>query len=193
MGVATVNVGGQEVAYLESSGTGRPVLFAHGNSSSSGTWRGMLDGPFGQRYRCLALDLPGHGASAPAPDPATYSLPGYATVLTGFAAGLGASDAVIVGWSLGGHIALEAATAMEELGTGDFTDEVTIVGALTRPLAIPHGEGEQLVNLAFIEQLTIPALWRGKVQVIPGAGHAAHQETPEAFSDLLEQFIADLE
>jgi pimeloyl-ACP methyl ester carboxylesterase len=30
------------------------------------------------------------------------------------------------------------------------------------------------------------------VQVIPGAGHAPQQETPEAFAALLDQFIADL-
>jgi pimeloyl-ACP methyl ester carboxylesterase len=40
----------------------------------------------------------------------------------------------------------------------------------------------------------VPAasLWRGEVQLIAGAGHAPHQETPEQFATLLEQFISDL-
>ncbi|WP_143063702.1 alpha/beta fold hydrolase [Streptomyces sp. Ag109_O5-10] len=40
----------------------RPVALAHGNSSSSRTWRHLPDGGFGRRHRCLAL--PGHGRSA---------------------------------------------------------------------------------------------------------------------------------
>ncbi|HEY3903473.1 MAG TPA: alpha/beta fold hydrolase [Streptosporangiaceae bacterium] len=110
----TVSVGGQQISYAESAGAGRPVVFVHGNSASSGTWQGVLDGSFGQRFRCLAIDLPGHGDSAPAADQAIYSLPGYAGVLAGFAAELGVSDAVFVGWSLGGHIALEAAPSLPQ-------------------------------------------------------------------------------
>ncbi len=105
----TVRGGDQEIAYLSSSGTGEPVIFLHGNSASADTWRPLLDGPFGERFRCLALDLPGHGESPPANDPSLYSLPGYASIVTGFASALDASDAVFVGWSLGGHIVLEAA------------------------------------------------------------------------------------
>ena len=60
------------------------------------------------------------------------------------------------------------------------------------PLAVLQGEGEQLINLDYLRQLKIPTLWRGAVQIIPGAGHAPQQETPEAFAALLDQFIADL-
>jgi pimeloyl-ACP methyl ester carboxylesterase len=102
-----ITVGGKQIAFTQSGGTGRPVIFVHGNSSSARTWRPVMTGPFGQRFRCLAFDLPGHGASAPAESRADYSLPGYAAVLAGFAA-------VIVGWSLGGHVALEAAPALPE-------------------------------------------------------------------------------
>ncbi len=75
---------------------------------------------------------------------------------------------------------------------GRFTDEIAIVAALQRPLAILQGEGEQLVSLDYMNKLTIPSLWRGAVQLIPDAGHAPHQEAPEAFTALLTQFIADL-
>jgi pimeloyl-ACP methyl ester carboxylesterase len=64
--------------------------------------------------------------------------------------------------------------------------------ALGRPLAILHGEGEQLVNLGYLQQLSIPSLWRSRVQLIPGAGHAAHHEAPATFTGLLDQFLADL-
>jgi pimeloyl-ACP methyl ester carboxylesterase len=78
------------------------------------------------------------------------------------------------------------------VGEGRFADQVAIVGTLRQPLAILHGEEEQLVSLDYLQRLTIPTLWRGTVQVIQGAGHALHQEAPETFTVLLEQFIADL-
>ena len=160
-----IDVDGQRIAFAQSEGGGRAVIFVHGNSSSARTWQPVMTGEFGQRFRCLAFDLPGHGSSAPAGDAEDYSLPGYAQVLAGFAAATGAADAVIVGWSLGGHIALEAAPAM------------------------PEAAGYVVFGT---RQLTIPTLWRGAVQLIPGAGHAPHQEEPAAFTALLDQFIADL-
>jgi pimeloyl-ACP methyl ester carboxylesterase len=78
------------------------------------------------------------------------------------------------------------------VGEGRFTDELAIVAGLGRPLAILHGEGEQLVNLAYLQQLSIPSLWRSRVQLIPGAGHALHQEATATFTELLDQFLADL-
>lgn len=264
-------IGGQQIAFMQSKGAGRPVIFVHGNSSSARTWHPVITGWFGQRFRCLAFDLPGHGESGQAPDPAGYSLPGYAAVLAGFAAAAGADGAVIVGWSLGGHVALEAVPALPavagyvifgtppvgaasqlaaaflpnpamntgftatvdaeqarayaatftapgsaldldgfvtdvlrtdgaaraglgaSLGEGRFADEVAIAASMPGPLAILHGEREQLVSLDYLRTLTIPALWRGEIQLIPDAGHAPHQETPDAFASLVEQFITDLD
>ncbi len=265
-----INVDGQRIAFTQSGGGGLAVIFVHGNSSSARTWQPVMTGEFGRRFRCLAFDLPGHGESAKASNGKDYSLPGYAKVLTGFAQATDAADAVIVGWSLGGHIALEAAPALPEaagyvvfgappvasaaqmgaaflpnpamnvgftaavgpaearayagsftaarsalsldeftadilrtdgaaraglfasIGEGRFADEVAIAATLGRPLAILHGEGEQLVSLDYLRRLTIPALWRGAVQLIPGVGHAPHQEAPGPFTHLLDQFIADL-
>lgn len=110
----SMGIAGQRIAYTESPGTGRPVVLVHGNSSSARTWQPLLTGPFGERFRCLALDLPGHGRSAPAARPDAYCLPGYAEVLTDFARATDAAGAIFVGWSLGGHIVLEAAPDLPE-------------------------------------------------------------------------------
>jgi pimeloyl-ACP methyl ester carboxylesterase len=57
------------LAVQESAGQGPPVVLIHGNSSSSRVFSRQLDGPLGQRFRLIAVDLPGHGASDDAKDP----------------------------------------------------------------------------------------------------------------------------
>jgi pimeloyl-ACP methyl ester carboxylesterase len=104
-----INVNGKRIAYYESDGKGQTVLFIHGNSMSGLCFKKQLDSSLGKTCRLIALDLPGHGHSAPAQDPqSAYTLPGYATVVSGFVNMLEIHDAVQVGWSLGGHILLEA-------------------------------------------------------------------------------------
>jgi pimeloyl-ACP methyl ester carboxylesterase len=48
------------------------------------------------------------------------------------------------------------------------------------------------VNLDYLHELTTATLWRGEVQLIHGAGHAPHQETPQQFAALLTDFCGDL-
>ncbi|HWV96905.1 MAG TPA: alpha/beta hydrolase [Xanthobacteraceae bacterium] len=94
----------------ESDGTGRTLVLVHGNSASSKAFAKQFESPLGRTHRVIAFDLPGHGDSDNATDPAaTYNMPGYARVLRDVVKQLGAEDAVFAGWSLGGHIVLEAA------------------------------------------------------------------------------------
>lgn len=265
-----INLAGREIAFRASEGTGRPVILVHGNSCSSRAWSPLLHGGFGERFRCLALDLPGHGDSAPAEDPELYSAPEFAAVLVDFAKATDAEDAVVVGWSMGGHIVLEAAPTLPEaagfvlFGTppvsdpadltrgflpnpamavgfqadvdldaartyaenflapgstvstdefvedilrtdgaarahlfasiqaGRLADEIEIVAQLRRPLAVLHGELDRLISLDYLRSLTMPTLWRGTVQVLPGIGHAPQAEAPRDFADLLAQFLTDV-
>ena len=109
MNAKKVTAGGQQIAYYESSGTGPAVMLIHGNSASSQTFKAQVMGKFGQKYRVVAMDLPGHGESDQAVAPEkTYHMPGYAAVVAGVAQKLGLTGGVFVGWSLGGHVVLEA-------------------------------------------------------------------------------------
>jgi pimeloyl-ACP methyl ester carboxylesterase len=102
------------LAVHESAGQGPPVVLIHGNSSSSRVFSRQLDGPLGQRFRLIAVDLPGHGASDDAEDPSAYSLPGHARAVHSVLDTLGIDEAHFVGWSLGGHVALEMAPDLRE-------------------------------------------------------------------------------
>lgn len=98
-----------EVAVRETYGPGAPIVLLHGNSASSRAYRRQLDGPLGQKHRLVAFDLMGHGQSADAADLSAYLLSGQARTLLAVVEALGLAEAVFGGWSLGGHILLEAA------------------------------------------------------------------------------------
>ncbi len=96
-----------DIAVRDSAGDGPPVLMIHGNSSCKEVFRRQFDSPLALRLRLIAMDLPGHGASSDARDPAkAYTLNGYADAAIEVLAGLGVSRATVFGWSLGGHVAL---------------------------------------------------------------------------------------
>src|SRR5262245_7508317 len=96
------------LAYTDDRGAGPAVLFVHGNSSCKEIFARQLGDARLARFRRIAFDLPGHGASANAPDPErTYAIHGFADAAIALLGALGIERASIVGWSLGGHIALE--------------------------------------------------------------------------------------
>ena len=108
-----LQIGEQVIAGFESPGAGRPVLLVHGNSSSSRIWQKQLQGPLGAEYRLIAIDLPGHGASSAAANPEQdYSSQGYSDCVASIARELGLKDALVVGWSLGGHAVVNAAASL---------------------------------------------------------------------------------
>lgn len=96
------------ISLSETSGSGLPVLMLHGNSAASEAFRMQLAGEPGEAFRLVAVDLPGHGASADAFDPErTYTMPGYADTMVEVLSELGIDRAAVFGWSLGGHVAME--------------------------------------------------------------------------------------
>ena len=61
-----VEVEGHKMAYVE-QGSGRPIVFQHGNPTSSYLWRNILP-QLADLGRCIAVDLIGMGDSAKLPD-----------------------------------------------------------------------------------------------------------------------------
>ena len=107
----SVEVAGTEVRYAE-IGEGEPVLFVHG---LSGCWRNWLENlpRLGTGRRAVALDLPGFGSSPMPPWP--VDMPAYGRVIHEFCEALGLAGATLVGNSMGGLVAVEAATTRPEL------------------------------------------------------------------------------
>jgi pimeloyl-ACP methyl ester carboxylesterase len=86
--------------------TGQPVLFVHGNVSSSLFWQpAMLALPDG--YRPLAMDLRGFGDTDPEPVDATRGLRDYADDLAALMDALELTSVHLVGWSMGGGVLMQ--------------------------------------------------------------------------------------
>jgi pimeloyl-ACP methyl ester carboxylesterase len=87
------------------------VVFVHG---LSGCWQNWLCNipHFAHRHRVLALDLPGFGSS-PVPE-WEISIPAYGRLVLEFCDAVGVRDCVVVGNSMGGFVAAEAAISQPD-------------------------------------------------------------------------------
>lgn len=93
----------------QDSGTGEtPVVFLHGNSSSREVFEHQRRAPLVRGRRLIAIDLPGHGSSGDALDPVrTYTRSGLADVIAELFDIMRLGEAIVVGWSLGGHVGID--------------------------------------------------------------------------------------
>jgi len=76
-----VNVAGVEMSYVD-VGSGNPIVFLHGNPTSSYLWRNVIP-HLARLGRCLAPDLVGMGASGRTPD-GSYRFVDHARYLDGW-------------------------------------------------------------------------------------------------------------
>lgn len=164
------------MAVHETQGTGVPIVLVHGNSTSSRAFEHQLAGELGRAHRLVAVDLPGHGMSSPAREPAnTYTLPGYARVLVEVSRQLDLSRAIFFGWSLGGHVVLEASGALP-LAAG-----FAIMGA--PPLGFPPA-----MDRAFVQLPTLGVAFRedaseGEIREFQQTFFMPGAALPKAFSE----------
>lgn len=102
------NIAGVKVATYSAGpqGSDLALIFVHGNSSSMRAFERQFSA-FGH-LTLLGFDLPGHGASENAGTVDDYSLRFYADVLKHIVSTVQAKRVLFVGWSLGGHVVLEA-------------------------------------------------------------------------------------
>lgn len=91
-------------------GSGPPLLLLHGFTGSLGTWHRVLDA-FTPYFTTVRVDLLGHGRSDAPHDPGRYALTESATDLHTLIDDLGFDRFHLLGYSLGGRVALHVALA----------------------------------------------------------------------------------
>jgi pimeloyl-ACP methyl ester carboxylesterase len=177
-----IELEGIETRALEIGGSGPPLVLLHGFADSADTWR-LLLAALGERGRAaIALDMPGFGAAARLdregeilPQLDRFAAAAVRHVVTELATG---SEAIVVGNSLGGCLALRAAqdpglpiagavpiapAGLEMAGWLAIIEGEWLIRALLRsPLPIPEGVVRSIVArlyraLAFLHPADVPA------------------------------------
>jgi pimeloyl-ACP methyl ester carboxylesterase len=130
--------------YSDTGTAAPPLLFAHGWCCDHTSFQPQVD-YFAKSHRVVAVDLRGHGASdKPAQD---YTVAGFADDLLWIAEQLGLSNVVLVGHSLGGLAALQAAA---------LRPDIVAAAVLVDPAPVIQPEGLAELAAPFIEALRGP-------------------------------------
>ena len=91
------------LAYVDEGSGDQTIIFIHGLGSYLPAWKKNI-AELKDRYRCIAIDLPGYGKSSKVPHSGMMEF--YADVLAEFMDKLELKQAVIAGHSMGGQIAI---------------------------------------------------------------------------------------
>lgn len=164
-----VEVKGQNMAYVE-HGSGDPVVFLHGNATSSYMWRNIMPHMEGLG-RLIALDNIGQGDSARLPNsgPDSYTLAEHQTYIDG---ALDAQNVTFVMHDWGGPLGMTwahrhpdriKALAYSEVlvcNHGSYNDYPDAVGNMLKCLRTDEGEELVLQNNFFVENVFVAGVIR---------------------------------
>jgi len=101
-----------DIAYIDEGKKDAEVLvFIHGMGGAIPTWRKNISF-LRTQYRCIAIDLPGHGHSSKDEYPFTMAF--YADTILSFLDKLGLHNVTLIGHSMGGQIATVAAIKQQD-------------------------------------------------------------------------------
>lgn len=173
-------------------GAGAPVVFLHGNPTSSHAWRNVLP-RLDPGVHALAPDLIGMGRSGKPDIP--YRFADHARFLDGWFDALGLDEVVLVGHDWGGALALDRAARHPDRVRG-----IALMETIVRPLAWddfpgsarpryealrgPAGETKVLEENFFIDQ-ALRATVRSRLDDDDLAAYAEPYPTPASRRPLL--------
>lgn len=96
--------------FYERAGEGPPLLLLHGFTGSADEWADLIPQVAPLRD-VVAVDLIGHGRSSVPADPARYSMDACVIDLLALLDGLGLGQVDVLGYSMGGRVALHLAAS----------------------------------------------------------------------------------
>lgn len=188
--------------HVESAGRGRPLVMLHGWGMHSGLWSPLLPRLI-ERYRMHLVDLPDHGHSDALVTPPPLSL---SRVVEAVELAIAETPAplMILGWSLGGQVALEWAR-LRPARIGALVLMSTTPSFIQRP-DWPHAMAEATLR-QFGDELTVayrPTLKRFVTLQVQGSEHARDalaslrsqlfargEPSPQALRDSLELLVSN--
>lgn len=106
-------MGDLQTRVLDAGSGSKTLFFIHGLGARADRWRSNLPALARAGYRCIAVDLPGHGFATKTAD-FDFTVPHCAKLMTGLLDDLEIEKAALVGTSLGGYIATAMSCAMPQ-------------------------------------------------------------------------------
>jgi len=182
-------VAGVEMAYVD-AGEGDPIVFLHGNPTSSYLWRNIIP-PLESLGRCLAPDLVGMGDSGKAPD-GSYRFVDHRRYLDGWFDALDLTQRVTLvvhdwGSALGFHWAhrypdrVKGIVYMEAIVRSmiwqEWPDQAR---ALFQAMRTPAGEEIILEKNVFVERVLPASVLRGLSETEMDVYRRPYQEPGES-------------
>jgi pimeloyl-ACP methyl ester carboxylesterase len=114
---------GNPLNYLEwGAADAPPVVLLHGLRGFAYSWRAIAE-RLADQYRCVALNLRGHGDSGPSPE-RDLTIDLYVTDVESLASQLQLARFTLVGHSLGGRVAMAYAAAHPERTRGIVVEDI---------------------------------------------------------------------
>jgi len=158
--------------YYEIHGEGRPLVLLHGGLGSGGMFAPALP-LYAANHQVITVDLQGHGRTADIDRPLDVQL--IADDIAALIRQLGLEKPDVMGYSLGGGVALFTASKYPEL-----VRRVVVVSAHVRSDAIPDEMRAQQgqLNASAAESLRDTPMYQGYIAVAP---------RPEDFGRLLDK------
>ena len=175
--------------YAEGPASGPPLALLHGASTRWQTFLPVI--PFlGWRWHLYAPDFRGHGRSGRAD---TYRIADYAQDTTRFLREVVREPAVLLGWSLGGAVAVQVAAEVPEAVRAIMLEDLADPNS---PAALPGGgvhayfsELRDLLQSGRTRDELIAALARTQPGTSAAALRASATSLPQLDPDMLTSFI----
>jgi 3-oxoadipate enol-lactonase len=151
-----LEAGGIEVSY-ELCGAGAALVLVHGFTDNLGMWYNQVP-VFSEQFQVLTYDVRGHGATK-TPE-GGFSMRLFADDLHALLEGLDIERACVLGYSMGGRIALQFALEYPQMTTGLVFANSGVTSADVQPTE------EQIAALAERRQQMVEMFETGRIELI---------------------------
>jgi pimeloyl-ACP methyl ester carboxylesterase len=162
-GVVMVEHDGLRIAALDWGGRGRPLLLVHANGFCAGVWDPLARALAGD-YRCIAVDVRGHGGSDTPPDRRAITFEAAASDLAPVLDALGVDEVVALGHSSGGACVILLDGVRPGLVTGALLCEAIAFPPAFRPDGpSPLAEGARRRRAVWPDRATAEASYASRL------------------------------
>lgn len=174
-------VNGQRYSVTE-TGTGSPLLMLHGFTGSSESWQQHVP-VLAQTYQVITVDILGHGRSGSPEDPDRYQMAKIAADLTMIIALMTVAPVTLLGYSMGGRLALYMALAYPRMVRRLVLESASPGLATSAEREARRQQDEVLADWiedngleAFVQRWEELPLWNSQTQLTPQVRAALQQQ-----------------